>query len=371
MTHMVTMGQPYIPRRLRHDRDSLAAALPDILAARLGCAPSADDHPLAGALLDEDVGLRDLVVNTDPELRMMLTQPELEQTLLARSRALHTTSDFQRALVNAVQRLIVERYSASAEYHRLVRTIELANFKPVDFPALSLRMSEDDDVPTSEGAEATHRVDVVALRAGLSASVRSYMRLFGITRRLVINDQLDVVGAALSEFGIFAARREARAVFGVLTGNPTLADGRELFNATDKNVVADALGEASLGAAVAKLRRQTTIGGGETGHAPRFLLVAPEQEVAAWKLVASLTAGNAAAPLEVMSDPLIPNGTWFVLADPAIAPVVGFLKLRGAPTTRIDLRSPGYFDGLVQAFLHDFGVVPLGRVGAVKGEAQA
>ncbi|HEX7045937.1 MAG TPA: hypothetical protein VF203_15125 [Burkholderiales bacterium] len=362
----VVTDQPYFLRKLGHDPKALAGALADVLYARLG--GERDIHPLAQALLEDGIKTRDLVANIDLATRLLLESPQLEREAIARSASFYTTSDFSTALLNAMQRLIVETVEASSAYLQVARIIEAPNFREVDVPALALRLDgEDLDTPTSDAAEARYDLDLV-LRPGLKAQVSSWSRYFGVTRRLLISDALNVVGAVVVQFGTVVARREARSVFGTLTANPKLSDGVELFHSDRGNIVAGALDLASLAEACGKLARLKNAAGTECGLTPRFLIVPPERYIDALKLVAELTAGNSSPPIQVFADPAITQNTWFVLPSPSVMPVVGFVRLAGARSTvGIDRRSSGTFDGQTFLVRHDHGAVALSHF-AVRGQ---
>lgn len=363
------------PPRLPWPPEVVRDAMVSVFARRLGVAPSENDHPLTDDIIERAPSIRDVIANADPEAWMLARiadrtgSPEHQRRFQNRLASLHNSDDFAAALGEGLQRLVFQAYTAAADHRRIARMVPVPNFKPVEFPVATLGLDES-DVPVLEHGELPEIR--VAVAGGLTGAVSSWTRTLGIARRVFINDQVGVIASSFGAIGPFAARREARRVFGVLTANPTLADGRALFNATDENLLAAApLDKTNLGEAFARLRRQKTIAGGETGHRPRFLIVAPEDEVAALELVASLTAGRREAPVEVLAAVEVPSGTWFVLADPAVAPVVGFLHLAGSTQTlRVEpARVSPRFDGSGFRVTHDFGTVALGRVGAVKGVA--
>lgn len=335
-------------------RDEVVAeAAADVIARKLCLPARADEHPLARAM-------------------QRLSFPELSGAI-ARGRGrspsgAQTTSDLAPALADALQRLVSVSYVAAAEHRRICRDIPLPDFRAAEFPSIDINI--DDSGPAiNEAGEWLHANLFVA--PGLTGKVSQWGRIFGVSDVVFKNDTLGIIAAGIGNLGAFAARRESKSVFGVLTSNPVMADVRALFNATDGNLMTGAaLSTANIGIAVAKLRRQQTSAGNEANNAGRFLVVAPEQEVAALSYVKSFSARSDTPRLEVMAAPEVPDGTWFVLADPAISPVIGFLTLSGSNTFAVE---PGRlkfnFAGLGIKIEMMHGVVPLSRVGAVKGSA--
>lgn len=127
--------------------------------------------------------------------------------------------------------------------------------------------------------------------------------------------------------GQAAMRVEADAVYSALIANalagPTLADGTSLFDATRNNTVSVATGAGkpltatALGAARAKLRRQTNVGGGLLNLVPRTLIVPPERETEAEILVASSTVHTGQANAETTTPAWIAG--LIVVAEPRLA----------------------------------------------------
>lgn len=123
--------------------------------------------------------------------------------------------------------------------------------------------------------------------------------------------------------------------------------GKNLFHADHNNLAASgtALDEANLAKAILSIRTQTAMGGYRMAVAPKYLLVGPELEIAAQKLVASINATKTddAVPEAIKSlvpvvDPNVNGKSWWIFADPAAAPVFEHSYLSGHEGVHLDTR---------------------------------
>lgn len=103
--------------------------------------------------------------------------------------------------------------------------------------------------------------------------------------------------------------------------NPTCADGFAYFSAEHGNssTVSAALDETSLGVACAKMRKQKSLDGTNLAIPPKFLVVGPDLEVKAAKLLRDV---GDQLPLELLVEPAIPASDYYVFADPARHPAL-------------------------------------------------
>lgn len=348
----------------RYPVAELREAVPDYLIARMG-GRTVMPHPVATDLAEMEISLRDIAA---------ACQKSAEAKGASRPAASHPgavlgagmgTDDFRQIMGDTVRQLTVANYDQAAEEHRAIcRTIPVKNFKANTFPAIDA--SEDAEQIGEAGTRELRR-QVITASNGLTGTLETHGKLFVMNREVVVNDDLGALEAAMSQTGSAIARTEAQRVYGVLTGNPTLADGGPMFHADYSNVITGTVDEAGLAAAMAALRNQPTASGTEANHQGRVLLVPPTLEHAALKLVRAISLNT--AKLRVIAAPWIADGTWYLLADPAAAPVVGLLYLEGngeQQTVQAEAKPLKRSDGLGLLAWSDFGAVALGRVGAVR-----
>ena len=185
-----------------------------------------------------------------------------------------------------------------------------------------------------------------------------------IVRDATINDELGGISKVLATLGASAARLESRMVSDALEENPALDDGREVFHADHMNVVAAALDAIGLGQAMALLRTQPTSAGLRADLRARHLVVAPDLEYVANRLIV-----ESSLDVKVSSLANLPNGRWFLMADKVGCPTVATLRLQGAklPVRVESRRGPIKADGAGVRVIAELGACMLRRTGIVRG----
>lgn len=279
-----------------------------------------------------------------------------------------TNDDFGLSSADGFGQVITLGYAVDNAHRKICREVQPSNFQANKFTNADLGLDDARiDAPTLEGGEG---IDVfVKSGIGDPASLKKKTITLAISPDLVKND----IGAATYVFnslGAILARRERRAVFFLLTNNPTLPDARLLFNSTDANDLgAGALSLPTLGAGFAAMRRQKTLAGNESQFRPKFLVVAPEVEILALSLAKQITVDGNAQAIEVLVANEIIGDAWYLVADPNQAPALGFLALVGSLGRTITTRAAVHFRSSAPMYAvdHTFGTTVLGRVGLVRG----
>jgi hypothetical protein len=238
----------------------------------------------------------------------------------------YSTSDFSTALLASGERMVLEGYTSAPEGVRaLAMRRPLADFRAVT----GLRVSKYGSLAKKpEGGDYTATTwseeDAFTLKAD------EYGRIAILTRKAVINDDLDIFGRLLSEMGASAARLEAELLAERLLNGFTWGSGNS-DTATD---IADALEKATL-----KLRRQTDAEGHRVSFNPRVLLVPPELEAQALRVLSDRympEASSGVNPFNVTLevDAQLSAADEIYIADSDHAPLV--LGTIGAPVVTTD-----------------------------------
>ena len=230
-----------------------------------------------------------------------------------------SSSDFKNALASSMQKVTVRRMALNASHRKICKEIDVQNFKPNEFPLVDADF-DFEEVP--DGAEYGSALEFFA-GPGVTASVRSFGKNVLISRNVIVNDDIALLARMFGAAGATAARHEAKLVYTLLDGNPTLGDGELMFHVDFGNIEAAALSAASLGAAIGRLRSMKTPAGHVSDLAPAVLAVSAELEFAARDLV----HGAGLAEIEVVGTAWLPAGRWYLTADPEQAPVIGLLHL--------------------------------------------
>jgi HK97 family phage prohead protease len=279
-------------------------------------------------------------------------------------RAMHSTADFPIILENALNRTLAARYALAAPtYREISRRGDFTDFRPHtsvqagDFPML---------MPIGEGGEIKYGTFGENKE---SLAVGSFARAIRISRQVMVNDTLGAMGDVLASYGTIVALLEEVTSYAVINANsgagPALNEGAANMFATARLNLAGtgtAITVDALAAARAAMRKYKTIDGNTMLYnAPSILLVSPDKETEAEKIVAPLVPAQTANinPFVGRLRPLVSahltGNRWWLFSDPNVRSNFrwGYLNGYEAPRTRID--EPFGQQGMAVSVEHDFG----------------
>ena len=279
------------------------------------------------------------------------------------TRALHTTSDFPIILGDTVGRVLRDAYQAAPSgVRRLGRQTTARDFRSVnkvmlgEAPLLE-KLNEHGEIKAGTMAEARE-----------AYRVETWARKIGITRQVLVNDDLGAFADLARRMGQAAAETEARILVALLesnTGNgPKLSDKKTLFHADhgNKATAGAAITDATLSAARLALRTQTGIEDRTIRVTPRNLLVPPALETEAEKWLASVSPARAddvnpfAGALLLAVEPRLSNAArWYVTADPAEIDGLEYAYLAGGEGPQVESKSGWEVDGVEIRVILDYG----------------
>lgn len=277
------------------------------------------------------------------------------------------TADFPLILANVANKVLAQGYDEEmATYGLWVKEVDVNDFKTNSDVTLgtSGRLSK-----LNESGEITEKQ---LTESGESWKIESFANEFAITRQMIVNDDLGAFNGLLAEFGKMAKRTANGIVYDLLQAKGDYAsyvmkDGIAIFNtATHKNLASSgaALSASTLEAAITAMKRQTTAAGDALNILPRFLMVAPEQEITALSIINSLASttdnknANVLNPfykaMTVVVDSELDAGAWY-LAGGSRTIKAGYLSGTGRrPIVQLDNTS---LTRTVFQGVFDFGVV--------------
>ena len=304
----------------------------DALAYRMG---GMDDLP-KDAAPHMDASLLDMARGS-LERAGIATRGLSRDEVLSRSAA-HTTSDFQLIVADAAHRTVKARYTAArSELKPLARKRTLSDFRP----STAVQVGGMGRLkPIAENGEITH---TTLVEDGESIRLTTFARGLNVTRELLVNDDLNLLGDMASQFGTAAAQTEADELTTCLLSNPDMSDGVPVFDPSRGNVETQPIGLGDPGALEAlssarlAMRKFTDMDGvTPLGLKPKYLVCGPELETAAESLLAELqpTSTDAvnvfAGKLQLVIEPRIEGKQWFVFADPRRLAGMQYAHLAGA-----------------------------------------
>lgn len=268
------------------------------------------------------------------------------------------TSDFTLLVSNAMGKVAMASYQAAeSPLKTLARQRTLPNFKE----STAIRLGEMGRLEEmTEHGEFTH---TSRAEAGETLHLKTFGRAIAVSRKLLIDDDLALLGDMTAAMGKAAAQTEAEELVALLTSNPALSDGTPVFHASRGNTVADGLEDAgTLDAARQHLRTVKGLDGKTIIAAkPRYLVVGPALETTAEKLLAQIYATRTddvnphAGKLQLVVEPRIADDSWFVLADPAQVPSLQYAYLAAAQGVQIQRQESWDSLGLKFRAWLDFG----------------
>jgi HK97 family phage prohead protease len=261
-------------------------------------------------------------------------------------RGLHATSDFQNLLMTSGNRVLQEQYqNAQSPLMMLGRERQASDFRTVSVLRLSKAPSLDE---VGESGEITYGTRAEEKEA---FSLKTFARIFGMTRQAYINDDLNAFGDFLNAYARAAAESAAGQLVALLTANSgngvNMGDGNPLFTTARANKAASgtAIDIANLGLARKALRETKDIDGKTPINlVPRYLVVTPAKETEAEQAISQILANQISnanpfsGKLEVLVEPRLSGNAWRVFADPAQQSVISFAYLNGQRGPTLETR---------------------------------
>lgn len=339
------------------------------IAMRLGGSGEAADNPFAGQSMPSM--MRSFLEHNGASTRSMSDREVVDRALFGEtsiwggeSRSMHTVSDFPVLFEEGANRVLLERFGAERSPLKLFsRQRNVSDFRrnklvrPGEAPRLE-RLTEDGEI-----RHGTMQIDDKG-----AFQIEEYARIFALSRKAMMNDDLDVFTEVLLGFAEASATTEGDEFWNILSANAmggqTLGDGKALFHADHGNLAGTGAAPSvdTLSDARKAMRLQTNVNGtGRAGVAPAVILVGPALETTAEQLVANLTPAQVAevnpfgGKLRVEVESRYEGVGWWVLADPKSRPAFIHGYLNGAEGPQIATRDGWNRRGLEVRATLDFG----------------
>jgi phage major head subunit gpT-like protein len=202
-----------------------------------------------------------------------------------------------------------------------------------------------------------------------------------VSREMLINDDMSVFSGVASYLGQAAARTLDKDVYALFASNgPTMGDGDPLFHANHGNIAGTAAAPtmAAFEAARVQMASQMDPSGND------YLDIRPAIWLGPLSLGGQARQTNAAEyddeaqknqrrpnisrglVRDIVDTPRLPSTIWYMLADPAVAPVfeVGFLD--GVQVPQLEMEEAFRTDGLSWRIRYEYGVAAIDWRGIVK-----
>ena len=280
------------------------------------------------------------------------------------TRALHSTSDFPHILAAVTNRTLRQAYEAAPRtFMGFCRQVLATDFKAMhrvqmgEAPQL-LKVAESGEFKRGSIGESKE-----------SYRIETYGRVVAITRQVLINDDLDAFTRIPAMYGNSIAQLESDVVWGIVTGNPQMADGKALFHEDHGNLAGTgkALTVAEVGKARAEMASQTGIDKKTVLNIrPAYLIVPAALELKAEQLLAQNlmpaqtqnVVPQSIRTLMPVAEPRLDAASahaWYLAASPNQIDTIEYAYLEGQQGAYIETRNGFDVDGVEIKCRLDFG----------------
>jgi hypothetical protein len=215
-----------------------------------------------------------------------------QRSLEMRSGGMMSTSDFPGILANVANKTLRAAYEAAPQTFRpLVRETSVSDFKQVSRAQLG-------DAPSFEKVNEHGEFKRGTIGEGVEKyAVETYGRIVGITRQVIVNDDLEAFTRLPRQFGVQAANLESDLVWAQILGAYLMGDGKALFHAEHGNLagVNAAITVDSIGAGRLGMSKQSGIDGSTLLNIdPQYLIVPKALQTKAEQFVGQIVPAKTA-----------------------------------------------------------------------------
>jgi phage major head subunit gpT-like protein len=314
-------------------------------------------------------------ISTRGVAKMELARMALEQ----RSGGLMATGDFPLILANVVNKTLRAGYAVMPQTFRpLIRTASVPDFKPVSRVQLG-------EAPQFEKVNEHGEFKRGSMKEGAeSYAVATYGKVVGITRQVIINDDLNAFSRIPASFGVQAAQLESDLVWGIILVNAAMGDGVALFHATHKNLAASggAISVSTVSDGRTAMAKQTGLDGKTVlGLMPSYMVVPVALQTVAEQFRGQIyPAKNVDAvpdslkTLGIIAEPRLDSGVhnagigidvagsataWYLAGNPGIVDLIELAYLDGNEGVYTETRTGFDVDGVEVKVRMDVGAKAL------------
>lgn len=293
-------------------------------------------------------------------------------------RALHTTSDFSALMGGVLNRRLRMAYDEHQPTYRLWarRAPNAPDFRAQEVVQVS---AMPDLLKVGEGGEFKYGT---ISDGKASYGLVTYGRVLGISRQMLINDDLRALERITVGYAGSAARLENRTVYAQLTANPAMSDGIALFHADHGNLAASGgpVSATTLGDGRKRMRLQKGLQKEELNLAPAHLIVPTSLEQLAYQFTSSnyvpakpgdvneFRQGGRTA-VDPIVEPILDASSataWYMAASNSQVDTVEYCYLDGAEGVQLSTR-PGFtVDGMEFKASLDFAAAVIDHRGLDK-----
>ena len=294
-----------------------------------------------------------------------------------------TTSDFPSILANVANKTLRQAFQAYPQtFKPFCRQVTAPDFKPIN----RMQLNDLPSLPKlNEKGEFRH---LQLTDSGISYSLATFGGVIALSRKAIINDDLQAFTRTSAQLGVAASRSQSDTVWGIVTANTqVMQDGNVLFHSAHNNLITGASSAltystasdttAALTAARAAMRQQKGPQGTPLDLVPKYVATGTVNETPLLKMIypINLASSNVAAVIPEWLRGTIPvieprldaaNNPWYMIADPATIDTIEYCFLEGQEGVYFETRQGFETDGIEMKARMDFAAAAIEQRGLQK-----
>jgi len=288
------------------------------------------------------------------------------------SQRAHSTSDFPILFEEALNKVLRADYTWMPEqWDQIARATTVSDFRYRNFYQVE---SVNGMAETPEGGEIKY---TTMLEAKQRIKVKKFAEGIKFTREAFINDDLSSLAIIPNRFVKDWDELRGDLVWGLVTDNVVMDDGKPLFSTDHDNLLTgatSAFSDAGLEAALLVFRNQKALGGKRRIRVnPRTVIVPPQLEIAAKKQLTAInptTVGDInvwAGVYNIIVEPRLTDPKeWYLIANPNEIEGLYYAYLDGNEGLRVNSEDDFNTDTMKYAVRGEFGTAAVDYRGWVK-----
>jgi len=286
-------------------------------------------------------------------------------------RALHSSSDFQEILANVANKTLRDAYDMGRQtFGAFVRETEVSDFKEIS------RTQLHSGAGLSEVKESGEYEHTTMSESAEKYSIKEYGKIIGLTRKTLINDDLNAFTRVPAQMGLKARALESKLIWAIITSNPLMADGNALFSAAHGNLgTAGAISVTTVNEGISKMMLQKDLDDELLDITPSYM-AGPSILGATIKSFLGATIPSQDSnvnPFKGDLDPIIEARldassvtAWYLMASSQMIDMIEIARLEGQNGPSITQKEGFETSGLKLKVSYDFGAKVLDHRGFFK-----
>lgn len=282
-------------------------------------------------------------------------------------RALHSSSDFKEILANVANKSLRDAYDMAPQtFQPIVNEVEVDDFKEIS------RTQLHSGAALSQVNEKGEYEHTTLSESAEKYSIQTYGKIIGITRQTLVNDDLGAFTRVPSQMGMKARSLESKLVWAIITSNPLMSDGFNLFSTEHGNIGTGVINVSNVNTGMSKMMLQKDLDDELLDIMPNFLGGPAALGATIKSFLGSTmpTQDSEVNPFKGDLDPIIERRLdassvlqWYLFASARMIDMIEIARLRGESGPVVTQKEGFEVDGLKLKVRYDFGAKVLDHRG--------